>query len=215
MDRTIVPHDDQRLEAFPLAIGLADMVEQADKVARALGGTGMNEKLALGRVEGPKHRTPLGLARCLEAQIQAALGPAMRQVRMGERLCLVEEEEIKRADGGLPPQLGQSAAAGGDSRGVLTVLQRMPWPAPAEPLCRNGIESQPSEMAGPPRRSISTRSLGKVQPRSWLMSSARTASARAAAAVPCRSGSAGPVADGACGSPRHPWQTSRAIRARC
>ena len=86
MDRTIVHHDDQRLEAFPLAIGLADMVEQTDKVARALGGTGMNEKLALGRVEGPQHRTPLGLARRLDAQVRAAPGPAMRQVRMGARL---------------------------------------------------------------------------------------------------------------------------------
>jgi hypothetical protein len=43
-------------------------------------------------------------------------------------------------------------------------------------------------MTGPPRRSISARSLGKVQPRSWWMSSARIASARAAAAAPIRFG---------------------------
>ena len=86
MDRTIVHHDDQRLETLPLTIGLANAVEQADEVARALGGTGMNEKLVLGCVKGPKHRTPLGLARRLDAQVRAAFGPAMRQVRMGARL---------------------------------------------------------------------------------------------------------------------------------
>jgi hypothetical protein len=90
----------------------------------------------------------------------------MRQVGMGTRLRLVEEEKINRAHSGLPPQLRQAAAASGDGFGILAALQRVPWPAPGEAFWRSCPESQAWPIAGPPRRRISARSRGKVQPRS-------------------------------------------------
>ena len=112
----------------------------------------------------------------------------MGQVGKGARLGLVEEEQIDRARRGLPLQLLQPAAAGGDGLGILTALERVPWPAPAEAFRRSCVESQALPIAGPPRRAISARSRGRVQPRSGQASSARIASARAAAAAPSRLG---------------------------
>ncbi len=51
MDRPVVHHDDQRLGALAPAIGRGEIVEQIDKVGRALAGAGMHEKLGPDRVE--------------------------------------------------------------------------------------------------------------------------------------------------------------------
>ena len=167
MDRPVVHHDDQRPGALAPAIGRGEIVEQIDKVGRALGGAGADKKLEADRVESAEHGAPLGLAGRLDAQVRAALGPTMRQVGVGACLGLVKEEQIDRAHSGLPPQLRQPAATGGDGLGILAAFQRVPWPTPAEAFWRNCTESQAWPIVGPPRRRISTRSRGKVQPWSW------------------------------------------------
>ena len=91
-------------------MGLAEIVEQIYKVGRALAGAGTHAHLAPDRIEGAAHGAPPGLAGGLDAQVRAALGPAMGQVGMGARLGLVEEEQIDRARRGLPLQLLQPAA---------------------------------------------------------------------------------------------------------
>ena len=193
VDGTIVEHDHQRLGALAPAIGDGEIVEQADKVGRALGGAGADQQPVTDRIEGAQQGAPLGLTRRLDPQVGAALGPTMRQVGMGARFGLVEEQQIDRAQGGLPPQARQPIAAGGDGLGILTPFQRVPRPAPSVPFCRSCTESQALPIAGPPRRRTSARSRAKVQPCSWRASSARMAVARAAAAAPTRLGRPGGV----------------------
>lgn len=162
MDRTIVHDNDQRLDAFFLAIDQAEIIEQADKVGRALGGAGADKKPGADWVEGAQHGAAPSLSRRLDAQVGAALGPTMGQVGMGACLGRVEEKEVDHPRGGLAPQFLQSAAAGSDGLRILAPLQGVPWPAPSEPLWRSCTESQALPMAGPPRRRISALRRGKV-----------------------------------------------------
>src|SRR5215212_11028552 len=191
VDRAVIHDDDQRLVALSDAAGRAEVIEQIDEIGRALAGTGTDKKPAVNRIEGAQHGAPFSLTGGLDAKLRATSGPAMSQVGMGACLGLVEKEEIDHPRGCLRPQVCQAVAAGGDRLGILTGFQRMPWPAPAEPLCRSWIESQPSEIVGPPRRSISARRRGRVQPRSWRWSSPKIVRASAAAALPIRLGRPG------------------------
>ena len=103
MDRTIVHDNDQRLDAFFLAIDQAEIIEQADKVGRALGGAGADKKPGADWVEGAQHGAAPSLSRRLDAQVGAALGPTMGQVGMGACLRRVEEKEVDHPRGGLAP----------------------------------------------------------------------------------------------------------------
>ena len=166
MDWTVIHDNDQRLGTLVLAIGPAKVIKQVDKIDRVLGRAGPYEKLSPDRVVSAEHRTPFSLARCLDAQVRTALGPTVRQVGVGAGLGFVEEEQVDGTRYGLLLQRGQPAATGGDGFGLLAAFQRVAWPAPAIVLRRSWTESQASPIAGPPRRSISARSRGKVQPRS-------------------------------------------------
>ena len=78
VDRPVVEHRDQGPGSFAGAVGGADLVEQVDKIGRALGGAGVHQKTPVHRIEGSEHCLLLRLARGFDAQLGAAPSPAAR-----------------------------------------------------------------------------------------------------------------------------------------
>ena len=111
VDRPVIEDRNQRPGAFGGAVGGAKLVEQSDEVGGALGGAGMDEKTPLHRIESPEHRPLFCLAGRLDAQLGTAPGPAARQIRMRERLGLVEKHQVDRPRRGLGFQIKQALAA--------------------------------------------------------------------------------------------------------
>src|SRR3954454_8445803 len=62
VDRPVVEHRDQGPGAFGGAVDGAELIEQVDKIGRALGRAGMDEKAATYRIKGPEHRPLLRLS---------------------------------------------------------------------------------------------------------------------------------------------------------
>jgi hypothetical protein len=91
VDRSIVEHRDQGPGAFGGAVGSAELIEQVDKVGGALGRAGMHEEGATYRIEGAEHRSLFALAGRFDPQIDAAPGPAARQIGMRECFRFIEE----------------------------------------------------------------------------------------------------------------------------
>lgn len=101
VDRSVVEHRDQGPGAFGDAVSGADLVEQVDKIGRALGAAGMHEQTTAFRIEGAEHGPLFRLTGGLDAQLGAALGPAARQIGMCERLGFIEKHQIDRPRRGL------------------------------------------------------------------------------------------------------------------
>jgi len=191
VDRPIVENRDQGPGAFGGAVDSAELVEQGDKVGGALGRAGVHEKAPVYRIEGAEHGLFLRLAGRLDAQLGPASGPAARQIRMRERLRLVEEYQIDRARRGFGFQLGKALAARLNRRALLPSFEGVARPSPGKPLWRSWCASHRGEIAGPPRRAISARRRINVQPPSWRVSSFRIDAAIAPACGPivaCRPG---------------------------
>src|SRR3954469_8376000 len=144
----------------------------------------MYEKALAYRIKGPEHRLLFRLAGRFDPQIDAAPGPAARQIGMRERLGFVEEHQIDRACRGLSFQIGKVLAAGRDRGCVLAPFEGVTRPPPGKPLWRNWCERHCGEIAGPPRRAISAHRRPSVQPSSWRVSSSRIAAAIAPACGP-------------------------------
>src|SRR5215208_1333102 len=191
VDRPVVDNRDQGPHAFGDAVYGADLVEQVDKIGRALGGAGMHEQTATYRIEGPEHGLLLRLAGRLNTQLGAAPSPAARQIGMCERLGFVEEHQIDRARRGPGFQIDEPLAARCHPCCVLAPFESVARATEGKPLWRNWCESHRGEIAGPPRRAISAHRRGSVQPPSWRVSSSRIAAAIAPACGPitaCRPG---------------------------
>jgi hypothetical protein len=101
VDRPVVENRDQRPGSFGGAVGGAELVEQGNKVGRALGGAGVHEKPTVHRIKGAEHRPLFRLTGRLDAQLGAAPGPAAGQIGMCKRLGFVEEHQIDRPRRGL------------------------------------------------------------------------------------------------------------------
>ena len=134
VDRPVVEHRDQGPGASGSAVGGAELIEQGDKVGRALGGAGMHEKAPAHRIEGPEHRPLFCLAGRLDAQIGAAPGPAARQIGMRKHFGFVEEHQINCARSGLGFQVGDALAAGFDRCCILTPFERVARAPEGKPL---------------------------------------------------------------------------------
>ena len=93
MDRTVVEdeHDRLRLPAGTWAVEFVEPCQKGDKVAASLGPAGVDDELAGSDVERPEHGDLAGLTGCFDAQVGAALGPGMGEIRMGECFGLVRE----------------------------------------------------------------------------------------------------------------------------
>ena len=94
VDRAVVENRNQGPGSFGGAVCGAELVEQGDKIGRALGGAGVHEKAPVHRIEGAEHCPLFRLTGRLDAKLGAAPGPAARQIGMRERLGFVEEHQI-------------------------------------------------------------------------------------------------------------------------
>ena len=148
MDRTVIEHQDDRFVLSRRARPVARIkaVEEGDEITAALGGAGIDDQRAGGAIKGADHRPLLRLARRLDAQIAAALGPGAGEIGMSECLRFVAEQQGDVA--GLSQFLQQAQAQTGavDRIGILPALQRVARPAPGkaplyEALCVNDSSS--------------------------------------------------------------------------
>jgi hypothetical protein len=137
VDRPVVENRNQGPGAFGGAVGGAELVEQGDKVGRALGGAGVHEKASAHRIEGAEHGLFLRLAGRFDTQLGAARRPAARQIGMRERFRLVEEHQINRPCRGPAFQIGDALAAVFDRGCILASFERVARPPPGKPLWRN------------------------------------------------------------------------------
>src|SRR4051794_25214251 len=69
VDRPVVENRDQWPGAFGGAISGAELIEQFDKVGRALGGAGVHEQAPASWIKGAEHRPLFRLAGGLDAQL--------------------------------------------------------------------------------------------------------------------------------------------------
>jgi hypothetical protein len=163
-------------------VGLVQAGEQGKEVAGALGGAGLDQELVGSSVQHAWQGAPLGLARRLDAQIDPAPGPGMRQAGMGQGLGLVAEQEAVVAGPSLLPQERETQARPLDGVPVLPTLEGMSVSPPGKTPFRSGRDSHDSETVVSVRRAISLRSRGKVQTTS--PGAARIACAQSSATLP-------------------------------
>jgi hypothetical protein len=95
MDGTIVDDDDGILDrpARARAVEFVEPRQQRDEIAAPLAAAGLDDERAGGGVESADHRHLARLAGRFDAQIGAAPGPGMGEIRMGERFRLVLEQQ--------------------------------------------------------------------------------------------------------------------------
>src|SRR3954454_7171315 len=105
--------------------------QQVDEVAGALGRAGEDNQLAAGVVEHTEERPPLRPARRLDPEVRPALGPAVGEVGVGQRLGLVPEQEVDVARDGLLLQQLETQAGTVDGVRVLAALEGVARPPPA------------------------------------------------------------------------------------
>ena len=115
------------------AISPVQQFQQADEVGAGLGGRGVDEQLAAGRVERADHSYLAGLAGRLDPQVGALLSPGMGQVGMRQRLALVGIQQGDVAGLRLGPTDRQAHAHALDRGLVLPLAQGVTGPAPSEP----------------------------------------------------------------------------------
>ena len=165
MDRSIVLDEHDRLGRTPWlrAEEMIDLLEMGDEVAAALGRAGVHDQPAREIIERPQDRDLLGLSRRGHAQVRSRLRPGAGEIGMGQRLALVAMEKDNVARFGLLFADLEAEADPLDLAGVLTSLQRVPGPPPAEVFFRNAFDSCERLMRTPSRASISARSRGIVQ----------------------------------------------------
>src|SRR3954451_10021827 len=134
VDRAVVQDEHEGLDRNPELGPIApiDLLQESDEVRASFGPAGVNNELALRRVEHPEHRHFRRLARRRNAQFGPSLGPDVRQVRMGERFGLVAEEQHDVT--GLSLRFEQLSAQALPVHGIriLAALQRVAGSPPAE-----------------------------------------------------------------------------------
>ena len=93
MDGTVVEdeHDRLRLPARTWAVEFVEPRQERDEVAASLGPAGIDDEFTRSDVERAEHGDLAGPTGCFDAQVGAALGPGMGEIRMGECFGLVRE----------------------------------------------------------------------------------------------------------------------------
>ena len=109
-----------------------ELLEVSDEVAAALGRAGMHDEFAGDVIDRAKHRHLLGLSRSRDTQIGARPGPDTRQIGVCQRLAVVAIEQDDVAGFGLLLAQAQTQPDAFDLDRVLTAIQRVPRPPPAE-----------------------------------------------------------------------------------
>ena len=165
VDRPVVLDQHDRLDrlAGPGTISPVELLEVSDEVAATLGRAGMHDEFARGVIDRAKHRHLLGLSRSRDTQIGARPGPDTRQIGVRQRLAFVAIEQDDVAGFGLLFAQLQAQPDAFDLGWVLTAIQRVPGPPPAELFFRNAFDSCERLMRTPSCASISARSREIVQ----------------------------------------------------
>ena len=162
----VVEDDPDGLAGFS-RLGAVKPVEPFEKrydVGASFGSRGLDDEFAGGEIERPDHGDLLRLARCLDPEIGAAPGPGTRQIRMGEGLRFIGEQQYDVASQRLLLEQLQTQARTRHRLRVLPAFQGVAGPfAGKAPLLRSTTDSRDREMRWPVRRSISAESRGNVQ----------------------------------------------------
>src|SRR3954465_15823395 len=166
VDRAVVQDEHEGLDRNPELGPIApiDLLQESDEVRASFGPAGVNNELALRPVEHAEHRHFRRLARGRNAQIGPSLGPDVRQVRMGERIGLVAEEQHDVTGLSLRFEQLPAQARPVHGVGVLPTFQRVAGSPPAEaPFFLSTTDSREIERRTPARLSISSAKRGSVQ----------------------------------------------------
>src|SRR4051794_3292122 len=133
VDRAVVQDQGDRpiLAARRRAVVPVEPRQQVDEVAGALGRAGEDNQLVPRVVEHAEERPPLRPARRLDPEVRPALGPAVGEVGVGQRLGLVPEQEVDVARDGLLLQQLETQAGTVDGVRVLAALEGVARPPPA------------------------------------------------------------------------------------
>ena len=92
----------------------------------------LDDQLARGEIKDTDHGSFASLPRRLDPQVASALGPSASEIGMGKGLRLVAKQQSDIASLGLLLQQTQAQAGAIDRIGILSPLQRVARPAPAE-----------------------------------------------------------------------------------
>src|SRR4051812_23861272 len=135
VDRAVVEHQH---DGEDLASGLGSVTEvkllqQSNEIAGTLARADMHDPFAGPGVEHAERRPLARLTRCRDAQVGTPLGPGMRQIRMGQHLGFIAEQENDVAGFGLLAQQTQRQPRPVDGLGILPPVQAMAGAPPTEP----------------------------------------------------------------------------------
>ena len=135
MDRTVVENENDRLlrPVWAGSISGIETAQQRDEVMAALGGAGLDDQPAAGKIENAEHRPLVCAPWRRDPQILAPLGPGVSAIGMGERLCLVAKQQCDIAGFSLLLQQAQAQPGAVNRIAILPPLQRVPGPSPDKP----------------------------------------------------------------------------------
>lgn len=126
------------------------LFQQRDEVRAPLRGRGVHDEFTARRVEHADDRDLTRLTWCGDAKIGASFGPGMGEIRMGQRFGFIAEQQNDVTSLGLLAAQLKTQPDTLDLTGVLTPLQRVPRPAPAEPpFCLSRTLRREREMRVP------------------------------------------------------------------
>ncbi len=133
VDRAVVEHQNDRFggASRSRAIKCVEAFQEVDEVGASLGAAAMDDELGIGVVKRADQRQLARLAGGGHAQVGAAPGPGMRQIRMGQRLGLVGRQQHDIARFGLLFQQFEPEPGAVDRLGVLSAGEAMTRSAPA------------------------------------------------------------------------------------
>ena len=136
VDRAVVEHHDDRLDGRPglRAVEAVEGLQMRDEVGAALGREVVTMSWRVTSIERAHHGDLLGLPGRRHAQVRAALGPGAGEIGMRQRFALIAVEQHDVAGLGLRLAQLEPQSDAIDGVGILTALQRVPGPPPAETL---------------------------------------------------------------------------------
>src|SRR3954447_26145011 len=184
VDRAVVEHqhDGEHLASRLGSVAEVQLLQQSDEIAAALVRADMHDQFAGPVVEHAEQRPLARLTRCRDAQVGTPLGPGMRQIRMGQHLGFIAEQENDVAGFGLLAQQTQPQPRPVDGLGILPPAQAMAGTPPTEPPFLSALLSCDLEMVTPLRAASSVCNRGSVQFGRSVTGADRTSRAKASAA---------------------------------